>query len=428
MYISNNRFCKYTVIDTMIFQKIIIFVIYNIYRICQIFDVITKLINNHPIEKIKNSKKNFFSSTFIILKTIYCFFYNIFQQNYSFILAFVTNNFINLLKNIRNKPYYRINKIKLKRRGFLLALGIMTCCVSEKTIEEDIDLNYSFRDTVTNNSDQVLKTGFFNSGSSVTANLACQIKHLQHKYGAKLSDVSDYEEVELGRTRSLLHTIHENEFDLNGQKYWLDNSKVKKNFSKNPSNYYDQPETIIKPTHKLTYHTHYKIISINIPHYKFRNNNTDVLKMLVTLNPEIDIFCINELYLKSSVIVPNGYNFFTSQNGKIKTTGIIVKECLLNKVDQLESVLNETTLKISNGPKNSDFFHLTSIYRSPSDKTKTRFFDDLDFCSKDSNKVFAENFIELLTSENLQNQILCGDINWSTSKKYSNNRFFENKF
>ena len=170
-------------------------------------------------------------------------------------------------------------------------------------------------------------------------------------------------------------------------------------------------------------------MSVNIPFHKFNCKN-DPLKNLILTFPEIDIFLLSELYVRTNFSTPNGYKSFFNESTQIKSTAILVKNYLENKIifDQNKNWLNSTRIILKTGRKKKDFVELTSLYRSPSDKTRTKFFDDCGFTSQNSNKIFAEQFLKNLENSLTENSILCGDINWASNQRFSKNRFFEKKY
>ena len=178
---------------------------------------------------------------------------------------------------------------------------------------------------------------------------------------------------------------------------------------------------------------HINIMSLNIPKFQFEKSLFSPLKILTVNFPEIDLFCLSELYVKTDFDTPSGYKLYTHSNGNIKTTAILVKSEYSARIEQLDGFLNFTAIKFKTGPKNSDSVKIISCYRSPSTNTentkKTKFFEDLGYTCSNQKLRFDLDFIKFIKEQDTDDQtIICGDINWATSKKFSKNRVNEKLF
>ena len=214
-----------------------------------------------------------------------------------------------------------------------------------------------------------------------------------------------------------------NHFDplLNCTK-WLDSNKVNRSDKKRSEEYFKMGK---KDKPNLTKIGNISICGLNIPHYK--NSDSDILKELTIIRPDIDIWVLSELYSKSDILFPAGYAGFTSKNGNIKTTAIMVKEEVQKWCNQIESKMNETILEVNLGPKLNQKITLFAVYRSPSKVSEnSSFARDLGIRSDEEILSFYLNILEKI-SEN-ENWYLMGDINWATCKKFAKNRTLERQF
>ena len=173
-----------------------------------------------------------------------------------------------------------------------------------------------------------------------------------------------------------------------------------------------------------------RLMALNIPKFQFEKSLYDPLKILTINFQNIDIFCLSELYIKDLPEIPNGYKAIFSELGNIKTTMILYKSILSEKIETLSCFGNITGISIKTGPKLTDKYNIYSIYRSPSQNTvtqkKTKFFEDLGYHGQTQKIEYDKDLLKYFESlDNDQKTIICGDLNWATLRKFSKNRINE---
>ena len=196
-----------------------------------------------------------------------------------------------------------------------------------------------------------------------------------------------------------------NPFDHTTSK-WMSGIEIARTTTPIPDTIY--PSLAVPETSKMATTT-FKVISINIP-WTFFRTSADILFSVEQYYKDFDFICLSELYVNPEFLnkLPSNYIIFTGGTDPISCM-ILVKKHLKRHVSYLEKNLNFCSIKISTGPKKSQYVKLHCGYRSPGCMS-TKFLNSVNLTESEYIDNLGSFFYDQTTRS-----ITVGDLNFNLS-------------